>query len=71
MKTSRYNNQILYLRVKKLRMSSHSKLVLIKNRNGASISDKERVKERWTENLWNVINRDKYTGNVLEKNERS
>jgi len=39
----RYNSKILYWHVNKLRGSSQSRLVLVRDRNGAIISDTERV----------------------------
>ena len=53
----RHNSKILYWHVNKLRGSSRSRLVPVKDRNGATISDKERVKERWAEHFENVLNR--------------
>ena len=47
----RHNSNILYGYVNKLRGSSQSRLVPVKDRNGAIISDKERVKERWAEHF--------------------
>jgi hypothetical protein len=40
------NNETLHWDVNKLRANSQSGLVPVKNRNGATIGDKERVKER-------------------------
>ena len=42
----RYNSKILYKHVNKFRRISQSVLVPVKDRNGATISDKERVEER-------------------------
>ena len=42
--------------------SSRSGLVPLKDRNGAKISDKEKVKERWAEHFENVLNRGTVTG---------
>ena len=42
----RYNSKKFYWYVKKLRGTSQSSLVPVKDRNGATISDKEGVKER-------------------------
>ena len=47
----RHNSKILYWRANKLRESSQSRPVKVKDRNGAKISDKKRVKERWAENF--------------------
>ena len=49
--TRRHNSRILYVHVNKLREISLSGLVPVKYRNGAAISDKTRVKERWAEHL--------------------
>ena len=54
----RHNSEIFYWRVNKLRGSSQSGLVSVKDRNRGTINDKERVKERWVEHLENVINGD-------------
>jgi hypothetical protein len=42
----RYNSKMLYWHVNKLRGSSQSGLVPVKDRNRTTISDKERVKEK-------------------------
>ena len=42
----RHNSKILYWHVNKLKGSSQSGLVPVKDRNVATISDKEKVKER-------------------------
>ena len=52
----RYNSKIVYLHVNKSRGSSRSGLVPVKDRNRDTISDKERVKERWVEHFENVVN---------------
>ena len=49
---------------------SQSGLVSVKNRNGATISDKEKVKERWTEHFENVLNRDTVAGKDVDENEK-
>ena len=49
--------KVLYWPINKLRGSSQSGLVPVNDRNGAPISDKERVKERWAEYFENVLNR--------------
>ena len=54
----RQNSKTLYCHFKKLKGSSQSGLVLVKDRNGATISDKEKVKERWLEHFENVLNHD-------------
>ena len=48
--------------------SSQSGLVLVKDRNGATSSDKERVKERWVEHFENVLNRDTDAGKDIDEN---
>ena len=52
----RYDSKILYWNVDKLRGSSQSGLFPVKDRNGATISAKEIVKERWVEHFENVLN---------------
>ena len=66
----RHNCKILYWLVNKLRGSSQSGLVPVKDRNGATIIDKERVKERWVEHFENVLNRDTFAGNDINENEK-
>ena len=66
----RHNSKILYWHVNKLRGSSQSGLVPVKDRNGATINDKERVKERWAEHFENVLNRDRVAGKDIEENEK-
>ena len=56
------NSKILYWHVNKLRGSSQSGLVPVKDRNGAAIIDKEKVKERWAEHFENVLNRNTVAG---------
>ena len=51
----RHNNKILYWHVNKLRENSQSGLVPIKDRNGATISYKKRVKDGWAEHLKNAF----------------
>jgi hypothetical protein len=51
-----HNSKILYWHVNKLRWSSQSKLGRVKDRNGATISNKEKIKERWAENFENLLN---------------
>ena len=43
----RHNSKIFYWHANKLRGSSQSGLVFAKDMNGATVNDKERVKERW------------------------
>ena len=52
----------------KLKGSSQSGLVPVKDRNGATISVKERVKERWVEYFENVLNRETVAGKDIEEN---
>ena len=54
----------------KLRGSSQSGLVPVKDRNGDTISHKERVKERWAVNFENILNRDRVAGKDIEENEK-
>ena len=51
-----------YWCVNKLRWSSQSGLFPVKDRYEATISDKERVSERWVEHFENVLNRDRAAG---------
>ena len=66
----RHNSKILYWHVNKLRGSSQSRLGLVKDRNGAAISDKEKTKERWAEHFENSLNRDRVEGRDIEENEK-
>ena len=61
------NSKILYWYVNKLKGSSQSRLVPAKDRNGATISDKEKVKERWVEHFENVLNQDTVAGKDIDK----
>ena len=65
-----HNSKILYWHVNKLGRNSQSVLVPVKDRNGATISDNERVKERKAEHFENRLNRDRVTGKDIEKNEK-
>ena len=47
--------------------SSQSGLVPVKDRNGATISDKEKNKERWVEHFENVLNRDTVAGKDIDE----
>ena len=51
-------------------MGSQSGLVPVKDRNGVTVSDEERVKERWAGHFENVLNRERVTGKDIEKNEK-
>ena len=66
----RHNSKILYWYVNKLKGSSQSGLVPVKDRNGATISDKEKVKERWVEHFENVLNPDTVAGKDIDENEK-
>ena len=66
----RHNSKILYWHVNKLKGSSQSGLVPVKDRNGATISNKEKVKERWVEHFENVLNRDTVAGKDIDENEK-
>ena len=50
--------------------SSRSGLVPIKDRNGATISDKEKVKERRVEHFENVLNQETVAGKDIDENEK-
>ena len=58
----RRNSKTLYWYVNKFRGSSQSGLFPVKDRTGATISDKERVKKRRVEHFENVPNRDTVAG---------
>ena len=58
----RHDSKTLNWHVNKLRGNSQSGLVPVKDRNGATISDKARVKERWEEHFENVLNQDTVAG---------
>ena len=66
----RHNSKILYWHVNKLKGSSQYGLLPVKDRNGATISDKEKVKERWVEHFENVLNRDRVAGKDIDENEK-
>ena len=42
---------------------------MLRLRNGATISDEEKVKERWVEHFENVLNRDTIAGKDTDENE--
>ena len=65
-----HNSKILQWHVNKLRGSSQCRLVPVKDRNGATIIDKERVKERWAEHSENVLNRDTVAGKDIDENKK-
>ena len=56
--------------VNKLRGSSQPRLVPVRDRNGATINDTERFKERWAERFENVLNRDTVAGKDIDENEK-
>ena len=66
----RHNSKILYWYFNKLKGSSRSGLLPVEDRNGPTINDKERVKERWAEHFEILQNRDRVTGKYIEKNEK-
>ena len=66
----RHNSKILYWHVNKLRGSSRSRPVPVKDRNEATISNKERVKEIWREHFENMLNQDRVAGKDIEENEK-
>ena len=51
-----HNSKILYWHASKSRGTSQSGLFPVRDRNGATISAKEIVKERWVEHFENVLN---------------
>ena len=53
-----------------MRRSSQSGLVSVEDRNGSTISDKERVKETWVEKFGNRLNRDRVAWKDIEENEK-
>jgi hypothetical protein len=61
----------LYWQVNKLKGSSQSGLLLVKGRNGVTISDKKSVKERRAEHFENVLNWDKVIGKEMKENEKN
>ena len=66
----RHKSKILLCHINKLRGSCQSRLVPVKDRDGATISDKERVKERWEEHFENVLNRDTVARKDTDENEK-
>ena len=66
----RHNSKILYWHVNKFKGRSQSRLVPVKDRNGATISDKEKVKERWAEHFENVLNRSRVAGKDIDENKK-
>ena len=67
----RHNSKMLYWHVNKLIGSSQYGLVQVKDRNGAIISDKERVKERWANHFENVLlSQDRVARKDIEENKK-
>jgi len=65
-----HNSKTVYWHVHKLRGSSQFRLVPVKDRNGATINDKERVKERWAEHFENMLSQDAVAGKDIDENEK-
>ena len=68
--TPRHKSKILYWQVNILRGSAQSRLIFVKGMNDATISDKERVKERQSEHLENILSQDIFTGKGKEENKK-
>ena len=66
----RHNSKILYWHVNKLKGGSQSGLVPVKDRNEATISDKEKVKERRVERFESVLSRHTVAGKDIDENEK-
>ena len=64
------SNKILYWHANKMKGSGQSELVPVKDRNGTTISDEERVKVRWAEHFENVLNRDRVAEKDIQENEK-
>ena len=62
-----HNNKKWYWHVKKLKVKSLSGLAPVKDRNGATTSNKERIKEKWVKHFENVLNHDIVIGKDVEK----
>jgi len=67
----RHNNRIFYRHVNTLKGGSQFVLVPVKDRNGGTIIDKERVKEKWATHFWNMLNRDRIARKNIEENEKN
>ena len=65
-----HNCKTLSWHVNKLRGSIQFGLFPVKERNGATISDKERVKEKWAEHFENMLNQDIVAGKDIEGNDK-
>jgi len=66
----RHNNKVLHWHVNKLRGSSPSGLVPVKDRNEVTIRDKGRVDERRREHFENLLNQDTVAGKDIEANKK-
>ena len=66
----RHNSKILHWYINKLKGSSQSGLVPVKDRSGTTIRDKEKGKKRWEEHLKNVLYQDRVAGKDIEENEK-
>ena len=53
-----------------MRGRCQSGLVLVKDRNEAKSSDKERFKDRWVEHFETLQNQDRVAGKDIEQNEK-
>ena len=67
---ARRHSKILYWHVNKLGGSSESVNVPAKDKNGATINDKERIKERWADQFENSLSRGTVAGKDIEENEK-
>ena len=65
-----HSSRILYWRVNKLIKDRQSGHVPVKDRNGATISDKERINEKWEEHFENELSRDRVARKDIEENEK-
>ena len=64
-----HNSKIFYWHFNKLRGSSHSEDLPVKNKNGAFISDKKSFKGWRAEYFGNMLNSHKFMENGLKTNE--
>ena len=64
----RHNSKIIYVHVNKLKGSSQSGLVPVNDKNGPTVSDKGKVKERWAEHFENLLNRITVAGKDIDEN---
>ena len=58
----------MYGHANKLKGRSQCGIVPVKDRNRGTVSDKERVRERWVEHFENVLNRDTVAGKDIDNN---